>query len=201
MKTNPNPIPLSEKFRPDLSNEFFAKRSGLNLEDERAIFYDLHASIGSERRNWQAVFRKHLVDAAADHGRIPVPEWIPLQDWEDYLTMRRKRRKGASPYVQRLAVKKLGEFRQSGQNVRAILKQSTEHEWAGLFPARNAAPDYGDAMANLRAQRERLGMKLPDQPTKFISLSEDFVAMRRKYEKDLAPSSPTDKSESVKLGR
>ena len=135
MKTNPNPIPLSEKFRPDLSNEFFAKRNGLNLEDERITFYELHGSLGSTLRNWQAVFRKHLLDAAADHGRIAVPEWIPQQEWGDYLTMRRNRRRGcASPYVQQLAIKKLDEFRRNGWNVRAILQQSIDHEWAGLFP-------------------------------------------------------------------
>jgi len=163
MKSNTKPTLLGEKFRPDLSNEFFAKRNGLNLELELVTFYELHASIGSTRRNWQAVFRKHLKDAADDHGRIPVPEWMPLQEWEDYLAMRKRRRKGASPYVQRLAVKKLTGFRLSGQNVRAILQQSTDHEWAGLFPAKNAAPDYGSLSENIRLQRERLGMHLPGE--------------------------------------
>ena len=59
-KTNGNPAPLPQTFRPDLNNEQFATQNGLNLEEELAAFSDLHLSIGNERKNWQSVFRKHL---------------------------------------------------------------------------------------------------------------------------------------------
>lgn len=55
---------LPEDFQPDISNEQFAKGKGLDLEEELAIFSDLHRAIGNERPNWQSVFREHLKNTA-----------------------------------------------------------------------------------------------------------------------------------------
>jgi hypothetical protein len=57
-------IELPETFRPDIVSEQFAKRHNLDLEEELAAFSDLHLSIGNKRSNWQAVFYRHLVNAA-----------------------------------------------------------------------------------------------------------------------------------------
>lgn len=130
---NPNPIPIPEDFQPDAINKRYAKKNGLNLEEEVAAFSDLHGSIGNERKNWQAVFRKHLDNAALHRGRIAVPDWVPTKEWNEYLGMRERIRKGATQAAQRIGVRILGELRDQGQNVAAVLNQSTHNEWTGLF--------------------------------------------------------------------
>jgi len=206
------PLPkteLPDDFSPDAINVRFSRKRGLEIEHELTVFRDLHLSLGNERSNWQAVFRKHLEYAARDHGRIRVPEWVPLAEWKQFLDMRVSIGKTTTPGIQRLLLQKLNEFHNQGQNVKAILDQSSENGWASLYPAkgaapnygtlsekmrlqrerleRNAAPEYGDAMENLRAQRERLGMRLPEERAEKpqLSITEAFMEMRRKYEKDL----------------
>lgn len=132
-KTNVNRSPLPEGFRPDPSNEQYAKRHNLDLEDELSAFSDLHLSIGNERKNWQAVFRNHLVNAAFQRGRISAPDWVPAKEWTAYLDMRERIRKPTTEAAQQIAIRILDELRGKGQSVAAVLNQSTHNEWTGLF--------------------------------------------------------------------
>src|SRR5207302_6895415 len=82
--TNPNttePHPLPENFQSDESNIRYAKKQGLNLEEELTLFMELHGSNGNERRNWQKVFRKWLIDAAPPRGHVvDLPDWLPVKE-------------------------------------------------------------------------------------------------------------------------
>jgi hypothetical protein len=131
--TNPVPQELPEDFRPDQSNERYAKKNGLDLEEELAAFGDLHRSIGNERKNWQAVFRKHLINAAFFRGHISLPDWVPEKEWKAYLAMRERIRRGTTQRGEELVVESLAKLREKGQNVAVVLNQSTQNEWTGLF--------------------------------------------------------------------
>jgi len=89
--TNPNttePQPLPENFQSDESNIRYAKKQGLNLEEELTLFMELHGSIGNERRNWQKVFRKWLIDASPLRGHVvDLPDWLPVKEWNQYLAV------------------------------------------------------------------------------------------------------------------
>jgi hypothetical protein len=63
----------------------------------------------------------------------PLPDWLPLEAWAEYLAMRKKVKKPMTEYAQKLALRKLLEFKDQGQSVEAVLEQSIFHSWQGLF--------------------------------------------------------------------
>jgi hypothetical protein len=160
--TNPNPIPIPEPFEADENNRRFAMKNGLNLQWELDGFIALHGSIGNERRNWQAVFRRHLANAVPMRGRIEPPEWVPSKEWTAYLDMRDRIGRSATAYAQTLLVRKLDHLRAAGETVATVLKQSTVGEWTDLYKSGGSPPGQkpvffatGSALDNLRALEEK----------------------------------------------
>lgn len=81
-----------------------------------------------------------------------VPNWIPLDTWNEYLIHRaRKDRKPLSEYAQRLAIAALDKLRNAGHDPRSLIEQSILNNWSGFFPPRvnsNAATRMERNMAN-----------------------------------------------------
>jgi uncharacterized protein YdaU (DUF1376 family) len=63
-----------------------------------------------------------------------LPEWIPQQAWEGWLTMRAKKRTPNTDHALHLAVKELEKLRALGDDPEEILNRSTQRGWTGLFP-------------------------------------------------------------------
>lgn len=61
-------------------------------------------------------------------------DWIPLDAWASYLRLRRQKRASVNPDAVDLLVRKLSEWRDDGQDVRAILENSVMNGYTGLFP-------------------------------------------------------------------
>jgi hypothetical protein len=134
-------------------------RNRASTSKELAAFGDLHRSIGNERKNWQAVFRKHLITAAPLRGHIAVPDWVPEKEWKGYLAMRERIRRGTTKRGEELVVERLAELRDQGQDIAAVLSQSTSEEWTSVFKIGFGPPDkrpawstIGSLSANVRAQ-------------------------------------------------
>lgn len=64
---------------------------------------------------------------------MELPEWIPQEEWEAYLEMRKKIKKPATEYALKLCIKKLEGFKKQGYNVQEILENSIMNSWQGLF--------------------------------------------------------------------
>lgn len=62
-----------------------------------------------------------------------IPDWMPIEAWNGFLQMRRKIKKPMTEEGLRLAVKKLKKFLDAGQDIEAVLNNSTMSNWAGLF--------------------------------------------------------------------
>lgn len=62
-----------------------------------------------------------------------IPDWIPVDQWNAFIVMRK--RKGGMPTARaiELIIGKLERWRASGQDPGAILDQSTENQWTGIF--------------------------------------------------------------------
>jgi hypothetical protein len=162
---NPIPIPIPEPFEADENNRRYAMKNGLNLQWELDGFVALHGSIGNERKNWQAVFRRHLI-AAAPRGRIALPDWLPAKEWTAYLDMRERIGRPATKYAQGLVIKILDDLRAAGQEVAAVLSQSTANEFTGVFRLgtgphgkRLAWVTTGTLSENVRAQHAAYAAK------------------------------------------
>jgi hypothetical protein len=65
--------------------------------------------------------------------RFALPDWIPQPAWDDFLAMRKSLRASPTEKAKALTVKRLERMRIDGQDVRAVLEQSIERSWKGVF--------------------------------------------------------------------
>ena len=71
-----------------------------------------------------------------------LPDWLPREEWRGFETMRRKIKKPMTERAAAMALRKLGELRDQGENPAAVLDQSTLHCWQDLYPVRRKADAY-----------------------------------------------------------
>lgn len=82
-----------------------------------------------------------------------LPEWLPSEAWAGYVEMRKKIKKPMTDRAVTLAINTLDKLRQQGQDIAAVLDQSTLNSWQGLF-----------------AVSERRSEARPSQASRFPSL-------------------------------
>lgn len=70
---------------------------------------------------------------AAPAGADPLPDWLPLDAWEAFLDMRKKIKKPATEYAQKLLIKKLAAFYANDLDPSVILNQSIMNGWQDLY--------------------------------------------------------------------
>lgn len=65
-----------------------------------------------------------------------LPDFIPKEAWEAYLLMRKQmgKKHQATEYAQKLLIKKLTTWKSEGHDIEAIINQSIERSYVGLFP-------------------------------------------------------------------
>jgi hypothetical protein len=65
--------------------------------------------------------------------RFALPDWIPQPAWDDFVAMRKSLRAPLTEKAKDLVVKRLERMRLAGQDVSAVLEQSIERSWKGVF--------------------------------------------------------------------
>lgn len=70
-----------------------------------------------------------------------LPKTIPQQDWDDYLAMRKQIRKPMTMRAMELAVAQLERMQADGHEPGAVLRQSIQNSWQGLFPLK---PEFSE---------------------------------------------------------
>jgi hypothetical protein len=71
------------------------------------------------------------------------PEWIPAEEWQAYLEMRKRIKRPMTAKAVELAVKKLAELREIGDDPKEVLERSILNSWQGLFPLQNQSRKAG----------------------------------------------------------
>lgn len=91
-------------------------------------------------------------------------DWLPKEAWEAYLDMRKKKGKQykATEYAQKLLINKLSSWRLEGHDIEAIINQSIERSWTGLFPVKQDLMRIGNNLGikgqeTANSMREWLG--------------------------------------------
>ena len=88
---------------------------------------------------------------------VELPDWLPVESWNAYLTMRKKIRKPITADGVKLAIRELERLRDAGNDPKAVLERSILNSWQGLFELRAPAQEGGFRRAerqtgnNLRA--------------------------------------------------
>jgi hypothetical protein len=67
----------------------------------------------------------------ADPIPVVLPDFIPAKAWQGYLQMRKK---APTEYAVELIIKQLQKMHSEGQDVGAVLDQSTANSWTSLYP-------------------------------------------------------------------
>jgi hypothetical protein len=82
---------------------------------------------------------RHKNSAAKNAAPVVLPEWMPLEEWSQYLTYRKRRKKPFDTYTQKLAVQSLDKLRAAGHNVADAINRSILSGWLDFFPPRDAS--------------------------------------------------------------
>jgi hypothetical protein len=79
-------------------------------------------------------------DKRTKKGRVPLPDWLPVEPWEAWLETRRKLKAPNTERALKLAIEDLEKFRSKGQDPSLVLDMAIKRGWRGLFPvAANSA--------------------------------------------------------------
>jgi uncharacterized protein YdaU (DUF1376 family) len=67
---------------------------------------------------------------------IQVPDWMPVDSWNDFVESRRRLRKPMTQNAIKLAISTLEKLRLQGNNVQEVIEQSILCGYSGLFPVK-----------------------------------------------------------------
>lgn len=76
-------------------------------------------------------------------SQITIPDWLPLQPWEEFKAMRNKIKKPMTSRAEQLAIGKLEQFRSRGHDPTEILNQSILNDYQDLYEPKKNGGNYG----------------------------------------------------------
>lgn len=102
----------------------------------------------SQKRDTEPVKEPVSVEAnastlSAKPAPFVLPDWIPAEPWAGWIAMRTDKRAKPKGRAVELAIAKLERLQRDGHDPGAVLDQSTERSWTGLFPVKTESGNYG----------------------------------------------------------
>jgi hypothetical protein len=105
------------------------------LEDSRKLAPDLDLDLDQGAGIKEQGSGKGSKPKASALARLSwLPSWIPEEAWKGWLEVRKKKHCPDTDRAMRLVVKKLGQLRAAGEDIGAVLDQSTVSGWTKLYP-------------------------------------------------------------------
>ena len=92
-----------------------------------------------------------------------LPDWLPHEQWGEFVKMRKTLKKPMTDYAQRLMIKRLDAMREQGQDVQAVLEQSLLRSWTDVYAVKEPMPS-GTQVRVIPQPGDRRGT-LPDRRT------------------------------------
>lgn len=72
-------------------------------------------------------------DNIKDNTSIALPDWMPVSDWEDFLSMRKAKKKYPTERAKELLIMELGKLKDKGGDVSLILQRSIKNSWIDVY--------------------------------------------------------------------
>lgn len=69
-----------------------------------------------------------------------IPTWVPIDDWNDYLDMRKRKKKEPTERALGIIINKLSTWRNAGYDVGEVLRNSTVNNWTDVYEPKGAPP-------------------------------------------------------------
>lgn len=102
--------------------------------------------------------------AAKKSPPVDLPDWMPLESWENFIGMRKDIKKPVTERSAKMLIKKLTALKEEGQNVAEVLDQSTRSSWSDVYPVKQGKQSPQAKTQNifdsLNSYAERRGIKL-----------------------------------------
>ena len=80
---------------------------------------------------------KELSKPRAKLPTVIIPDWVPSEAWNGYLSMRAERKKAPTTRAVELLIGRLAKFRDDGLPIDAILDESTRNGWTDVYAPKN----------------------------------------------------------------
>ena len=122
--------------------------------------------------------------SSAQTAPFVLPDWIPVEEWNGFVEMRQRMRSPLTSRAKYLCISKLASLLQQAQRPEAVLNQSVENGWKGLFPLNGKS--VRDEAIRTEA-RVGAGPALPSHPMCESPTCKMCAARRRSRERDLLP--------------
>ena len=74
---------------------------------------------------------------------IEIPSWIPSEEWDAFVEMRKVVKKPLTEHGKKLAIGKLEKLKEKGHDPADVLNQSVMNNWKGLFEIKEKGDQYG----------------------------------------------------------
>ena len=133
--TDPEPEPLAVNGKngtvPFLDNKspvFPVEQSRFSLE-------------GSQKRDTEPKEpKRNPKEPKEPRAKLPtviIPDWVPSEAWNGYLSMRAERKKAPTTRAVELLIGRLAKLRDDGLPIDAILDESTRNGWTDVYAPKN----------------------------------------------------------------
>ena len=110
------------------NNELHIDGSAITEPIAQPMANDGSSSSSSSSTSSSTSSKKQKKDAALS---VVLPDFIPQKAWHGYVQMRKK---APTEYAVELIIKQLQKMHSEGQDVGAVLDQSTANSWTSLYP-------------------------------------------------------------------
>jgi hypothetical protein len=101
-----------------------------------------------------------------------LPAWVPVEQWNHFVEMRKRMRKAPTDHAKHLLVEKLARLAASGQDPGEILDRSTEGGWTGLWELKSG----GNGNGNGNRAQTNLDSALAGGRAALASLGFDYLS-------------------------
>ena len=71
-------------------------------------------------------------------AELELPDWLPLETWQDWLAYRRQRRLTCTPMTLKAQITDLQGFLEAGMDLERIIRKSISSGWQGLFAEKSS---------------------------------------------------------------
>jgi len=93
-----------------------------------------------------------------------IPDWMPTEAWEAYLLMRKKKKKEATEYAQKLLIKKLTVWKAEGRDILEILENSIINSWTDLYLVKHDKDIKQSSMPSGSVEKTKELIKTYEEP-------------------------------------
>jgi hypothetical protein len=136
-----NKRPTSVQQTPN-NNKKEDKEYNIYLEDNIYMEDNIHTAAGAG------------AGAKKTKASIILPEWLPTDDWKDFIEMRKKAKKSPTDQAQKLLLADLDKLRKSGHDLTQALQQSTKNNWLSIYAIKGESTNARNRNSSIEDARQ-----------------------------------------------